>query len=494
MVRNIRKERFTGAAHHHPFYLGFLLIFLFTTLAPAVSMAATPQVSAGKADLLAFQDQTHSVALKSDGTVWTWGDNSLDQLGLGLGAAANSPYAQQVSGISGVIAVAAGADHTLALDSSGNVWAWGSKDQNQLGDTAISNNAIPTNISTNTAGFPKIVAIAAGVQFSMALDSSGAVWVWGRNDFGQLGTGFLGDGTNIAGTVQTPTKITTLSGVKWIAAGNYHAIATNGTTVWAWGSNSNGQLGNGTTADSTSPVPVTNLSGVTNIAAGAYHSLALTSGGAVVAWGKNAAGQLGNNSNTDSDAPVAVSNLSGVTGIAAGADHSLAVDSNGNVWAWGDNSSGQFGNGDATDTTGSLVPLNTFSAASPADGCSAGVYFTLILKDDGTVWASGINDSGQLGNKVVDDNGISSTNATPASVQILSSTSGFESLPLAVLGDMNSDGKVAAVDALLALQYAVGINTLNLTKFDALARGDMNGDGKINAVDALLILQKAVGL
>jgi alpha-tubulin suppressor-like RCC1 family protein len=476
MVRIVKKKRIAGAAFHHPFCFGFLVIFLYTALASAVSLAATPQVSAGYA---------HSVALKSDGTVWTWGDNSSLQLGLGLGAATDSPNAQQVSGISGVVGVAAGEDHTLALDSSGNVWAWGANNMNQLGDPNITNNGIPNKIS----GLSNIVAIAAGTQFSMALNSSGRVWAWGRNDFGQMGNGALGDGISPTGTVQVPTMITALSGIKWIAAGDYHALATDGTTVWAWGSNSNGQLGNSSITDSTSPVQVTGLSGVTNVAAGTYHSLALKSDGTVVAWGKNTAGQLGNGNNTDSSVFVPVSSLASVTGIAAGFSHSIALASNGTLQAWGDNTSGEFGNG---ATTGSNVPVTALSAATPAAVCSAGTFFTLALKADGTVWASGINDTGQLGNLIVDTNGISSTNATPSEVKTLSP--GIVPLALSVLGDMDSDGSVTPHDALLALQYFVGTNNLKLTDSQAVARGDMDGDGSLTPHDALLILKKFVGL
>jgi alpha-tubulin suppressor-like RCC1 family protein len=447
-------------------------------------MAVTPQVSAGYA---------HSVALKSDGTVWTWGDNSFNQLGYSV--TGQSPLPQQVPGISGIIGIAAGEDHTLALDSSGNVWAWGDNTMGQLGNPNITSNA-PNQIPV----FSSIVAIAAGTQFSMALDKNGAVWAWGRNDFGQVGNGVLGDGINPAAGVLTPTKITALSGIKWIAAGDCHAIASNGSTASAWGCNDYGQLGDGTTVAATStvqtpsPVPVTGLSGVTSVAAGGSnnadiyggYSLALMSGGTVVAWGRNVAGQLGDGQNLDSPTYVPVSNLTSVTGITAGYSHSIALDSNGALWAWGDNSSGEFGNTTAGLGAGSNVPVTTFSAATPAIGCSAGYFFTLAIKADGTVWASGSNDTGQLGNGVVDQ--FPSTNPVPAKVLDLSLSQSV------LLGDMNNSGKVTAADALLALQYSVGINTLGLTAADALARGDVNHSGKVTAADALLILQKSVGI
>jgi Regulator of chromosome condensation (RCC1) repeat/Carboxypeptidase regulatory-like domain len=145
------------------------------------------------------------------------------------------------------------------------------------------------------------------------------------------------------------------SGSFWgrLAASNFTVFLKGDGTVWAWGSNSNGQLGNGTTTDSSTPVQVSGLSGVTAVAAGSAHAIALKGDGTVWAWGSNSNGQLGNGTTTDSSTPVQVSGLSGVTAVAAGSAYTIALKGDGTVWAWGSNSNGQLGNG----TTDSLSPV-----------------------------------------------------------------------------------------------------------------------------------------
>jgi alpha-tubulin suppressor-like RCC1 family protein len=471
MVWSKGKGSYSGTRKRYAFFFGIVLNFLLIAVAPGISGAATPQISAGYA---------HSVELKSNGTVWTWGDNSGYQLGLGSGFTASySSVAEQVSGISGVIAVAAGQDHTLALKSDGTVWAWGENNHGQLGNTDLVGTAsysnVPIQVSIPIPSNVPVIAIAAGTEFSMALDNSGTVWAWGLNDNSQLGSSTL-----FPTDQYVPVKITTLPVITQIAAGQSHALVvdTNG-SVWAWGNNSNGQLGIGATditSYSTFPVQINPsvLSGVASVAAGDLNSFALKSDGTVWAWGLNAAGQLGIGSNTDSDVPVPVSTFTGgVTGISAGYSQTIALKSDGTIWAWGGNAAGELGNG---STTSSNTPQpNGFTAAT---GCSAGNFFTLALKNDGTAWAWGDNSSGQLGNAAfapLPDFGTPSS--TPTVV-----------IPM---GDLSGDGKITAVDALLALRVAVKLDSL--TANDLLV-GDMNGDSQITAVDALLILRKAVGL
>jgi hypothetical protein len=151
------------------------------------------------------------------------------------------------------------------------------------------------------------------------LKNDGTVWAWGYN-----GDGELGNGTNTDSNV--PVPVSGLSGITAIAGGGYHSLALkNDWTVWAWGYNEYGQLGNGTNTDSNVPVPVSGLSGITAIAGGEYHSLALKNDWTVWTWGWNGYGQLGNGTNTDSNVPVQVSGLTGIMAIAGGGSHSLAI-------------------------------------------------------------------------------------------------------------------------------------------------------------------------
>lgn len=172
----------------------------------------------------------------------------------------------QVSGLSNIIAIAAGGYHSLALRADGTVWAWGANALGQLGDGTHSSSSIPVQVS----GLSNITAIAAGGQHSLALGSDGSVWAWGDNHSGQLG-----DGTFL--TRMTPIQVSGLSGIVAIVGGEDHSLAMKADkSVWAWGNNYFGQLGR-VTPSKTSPIPlrVLGLSSTTAIAAGNYHSLAI---------------------------------------------------------------------------------------------------------------------------------------------------------------------------------------------------------------------------
>src|SRR5208282_4262780 len=180
-----------------------------------------------------------------------------------------------------------------------------------------------------------ICLVLVAYDNSMGSTTTGTVWAWGYNGYGELGNG-------TATESETPVQASGLSGVTAIAAGSAHSLAVHsGGTVWAWGDNGSGELGNGTTNDSATPVQVSGLSGVFAVAAGYYHSLAVQSGGAVWAWGDNINGQVGNGSTLSYiSAPVEVSGLSGVIAVATGGYHSLALKYDGTVWAWGYNGDG----------------------------------------------------------------------------------------------------------------------------------------------------------
>jgi len=224
----------------------------------------------------------HSITLKSDGTVWTWGDNQHGQLGDGTATDRTTPV--QVQGLTGVVAIAGGSYHSLALKSDGTVWAWGSNSSGQLGNGTTTKSYTPMQVQ----GLTGVVAIAAGGKHSLALKSDGTVWAWGDNWYGQLGNGTT---TNRF----TPVQVQGLTGVVAIAGGYYHTIALKQDgTVWTWGYNWYGQLGDGTSSPHrTTPVQVQGLTGVVAIAGGYYHTVALKQDGTVWTWGSDSYGQLG---------------------------------------------------------------------------------------------------------------------------------------------------------------------------------------------------------
>ena len=297
----------------------------------------------------------HSLAVTDGGGVEAWGQNLLGQLGNGSTTNSDTPVAVKLPAGVTATAVAAGAAHSLALTSNGTthgtVYAWGSNGDGELGDGSITSSDTP--VVTKLPDGVTATAVAAGASHSLALASTGAVYAWGANYAGQLGNNST-TATDVPVLVKLPTGTTATA----IAAGVDFSVALTNTGVYAWGAGFSGQLGNGSTAESNVPVLVKLPTDVTAkaIAAGAYHALVSTSTGAVYAWGANGFGQLGNGNETQSTVPVLANLPSGVTvsAVGAGASHSVAIGSDDSVYTWGDNTYGQLGNG---STTGSDVPV-----------------------------------------------------------------------------------------------------------------------------------------
>jgi alpha-tubulin suppressor-like RCC1 family protein len=321
-----------------------------------------------------------------------WGLNNDGELGNGTTESSAVPV--DVSGLRGVMAIAGGSHHSLALVRDGTVMAWGENFHGQLGDGTNEGSDAPVTVT----GLREVVAVAAGEYHSLALLKDGTVMAWGRNDSGQLG-----DGSTIGSNV--PVSVSRLRNVAAISAGGSFSLALlEDGTVMAWGRNDSGELGDGSTIGSDIPVAVSGLIGVSEITAGVRHSLALLSNGAVMAWGGNEYGQLGDGTETQRDTPVAVSNLSGVGAISAGKSQSLAVVTGGAVEAWGDNQRGQLGDGNHTGPEQCGTPPVFACSKAPVRvsglrevrAVSAGGH-DLALLADGAVAAWGPNNVGQLG-------------------------------------------------------------------------------------------------
>jgi alpha-tubulin suppressor-like RCC1 family protein len=286
-----------------------------------------------------------SMAVDAHGAVWTWGEAEHGELGNGT-YGPNQPVPAPITGVSNVVSVSAGSEHTLVLRADGAVFAWGEDagDYNYgalgvggglpLGQTNL---PIRSLVPTQTV----VVAIAAGCSHSVALDVTGGVWVWGNGAEGELGNGRT---TNVS----IPIPVTGISNVIAIAAGCDQTIAlTADKRVWTWGGNAQGDLGR--TGNNLVPGLVTGLSNVVAIAGGESFTLAVTSNGQVYAFGDNTYGQLGTNLSSSS-IPIPVAGISNAVLVSAhpSGSHSLAmtVDQGTNrYWAWGWNIVGEVGNG-----------------------------------------------------------------------------------------------------------------------------------------------------
>jgi alpha-tubulin suppressor-like RCC1 family protein len=335
----------------------------------------------------------------------SWGYNASGQLGNNSTVISRVPVT--VQGLTGVIAVSAGGEHSLALLANGTVMAWGSNREGQLGNGNTTSSHVPQIVP----GLSGVSAIAAGKEHSLALLSSGTVMAWGNNEVGQLGSG------SKAAKSAIPVVVKGLSGVTAIAAGGEHSLARlSSGTVMAWGGNGEGQLGNGKMANSNVPVTVKGLSSATAVAAGGEHSLALLTNGTVMAWGSNEALQLGAEGKKikvggggpeeepeyeevqieNSNVPVPVQALSGAVAVAAGTEHSLALLGNGTVMAWGSNHADQLGNGSAGGNSSFPTAVTGLSAVTAIAAGNA--RHSLARLSNGTIEAWGYNPDGQLGN------------------------------------------------------------------------------------------------
>ncbi len=336
----------------------------------------------------------HSLAIKNDGTVKSWGANNFGELGNGTFTSSNVPL--NISSLTGIIAIAAGANHSLALKNDGTLQAWGYNQSGPLGNGTNTNSNVPVSVSSIT----DVTTIAAGNIHSLALKSDGTVWAWGSNFHGTLGNGTSTD-SNV------PVQVSSLTGMKGIAGGWRHSLALkNDGTVWAWGLNQFGQLGNGSNTNSNVPVQTSSLTDIIAVAGGGgyvftgsggaiSHSLALKNDGTVWAWGCNLYGQLGNGINTDSNVPVQVSSLTGIIAIAAGSTHSVALKNDGTVWTWGGGSSGILGTG----AFSSNIPVQV-SSITGITNIGTGLAHSFALNNN-CAWAWGGHGSGQLGTGAV---------------------------------------------------------------------------------------------
>jgi alpha-tubulin suppressor-like RCC1 family protein len=370
-----------------------------------MASAATPAAGGARGGSQIACGRHHSLAIRSDGTLWVWGANDCGQLGLGAahGGAHSSPA--RVGTAPNWAAVACGTIYSLGLRSDGTLWTLGLNGLGRLGKGYQTVRSSPLRVGSAT----NWTAVACGPDdHSVALRSDGSLWAWGANTYGQLGLGAAD-----AGPHHAPTQVGTESA--WVAvscgAGTTFALRGDG-SLWAWGSNGfYGDLGLGGAYDRHAPARVGTADTWTAIAAGQDFSLATRSDGSLWSWGENDSGELGLGTSDDDahPAPTRVGSQATWTEVACSSGFSLGRCADGSLWAWGLNGSGQLGLGDTA--LNPTVPTRVGTAADwTAVAC--GAAHTVALQSDGSLLTWGWNERGQLGLGLAD----SDAHPTPARV------------------------------------------------------------------------------
>ncbi len=330
--------------------------------------------------------QVHTLAIKTDSTLWAWGYNFDGEVGNGV-FGTDELLPVQISNEKWK-SVSAGVEHSLGLKADGTIWAWGSNEFGQLGDgTSIYKN-VPTQIG-NASDWKSLVA---GFWFSFGIKTDGTLWAWGRNMYGVLGVG-----NAVPNFTSTPMQVGTATNWRSVYGGYLHATAIkNDGTLWAWGDNNYGQAGLGSSISYTeSPVQVGSATNWFSIGGGFNHSLAIKNNGTLWSWGSDSFGQLGDGNSNSNDVytPTQIGSNTNWQFIGKTTNQSFAVKTDGSLWGWGQNDVGQLGDG---STTSYNIPTNSI-AGTGWKICSGGRWHSAFVKSDGSLWTTGENVNGQLG-------------------------------------------------------------------------------------------------
>lgn len=446
----------------------------------AITGAQALPASLGYSGQKVVAGYSHSIIIYPGGYIYAFGDNGQGQCQNDPGGTATfaSPVGlgwltpRQASVVGGL------SRHVMLVQPNGSLMAWGDNDQGQLGLGSTSAYQFAAVYPAAQWSLDVFIRISAGNAHSLGLKADGTVWAWGSDTYGQLG-----DDATLANQ-SAPVQVSGLPAIADICAGSYHSLALTVAygQVYTWGRDDNGQLGNDSTLQN-SPTPVyAGLTYMKGLAGGAYHSLAVDIfGGDVRAWGGNGSGQLGNGNYTQQPTPVTVSGLTNILSVDCGWQHSVALTGSGTIKTWGADSYGQLGN-DAT-LSASNIPVDV-PASSPLTSMidvGAGQNHSVAARTSGFTRTWGADYSGQLG-----DGGTNTNQPTPVitssplTIKRVSAGGDFADFNLL----LNQDGTVYSCgadsngqlgnDATLANQLSL-VQVAGLSNICAIAAGDYHG-------------------
>lgn len=324
-------------------------------------------------------------------TLYGWGSNSIGELGDNTIANKQNPV-QTVTGGTNWKQVDSGYKHTTAIKTDGTLWTWGRNLEAQLGDNTATSRSSPVQ---TIAGGTNWKQVACGYKHTTAIKTDGTLWSWGSNSAGQLGDNTT---TSRSSPVQTITFDTNW---KQVSCGSIHTAAIkNDGTLWTFGYNIVGQLGDNTTTNRSSPVQTVTFGNKwKQVACGYYHTVAINTDGTLWTWGWNSNGQLGDNTTVSKSSPVqTVAFGNNWKQVACGYHHTGAIKMDGTLWVWGVNSNSQLGDNTATNRSS---PIQTVVFGTNWKQVSGGRLHTAAIKTDGTLWTWGTNDLGQLGDNTL---------------------------------------------------------------------------------------------